>query len=466
MFHTHLRIAVLTTALIPFAAAAAFAPVDGLPDPSFGIGGRAYVDALSVSPEGAILERLAQAPSGVLYLGGDAAGRMVIARLSADGVRDMNFGTFGFARDRPVNDAASLYDLEDLVVLPDGKPLAVGSASSNSNVDIAICRYNVAGNLDASFGGDGCQRIALNLVTDGEEVATSVTPLPDGKFILSGRLETPSFNGGQRQAFLMRLNADGTLDTSFANVGYRVLHVQSFSTTASSVLRAADGTYYLYGIFRSGGPGGQFDRFIARYSSSGALLASFGNGGIATSSFDDLAPAPAFDLPGDVLIDSQGRIYDCGSSRSDGPLLVTVSVSRFLPNGQPDPSFGTGGRIYRTFNDLNAVSFAEGCTLQRDRLVVGLHTGGANFSHELALLRFLDDGSTDPSFGAGGGITYPIDIGGNGVGHEGAVRVVNQGEHLLVYGSASPVNACCTPPYGYVVVRALTDAMFRNGFEG
>jgi hypothetical protein len=42
---------------------------------------------------------------------------------------------------------------------------------------------------------------------------------------------------------------------------------------------------------------------------------------------------------------------------------------------------------------------------------------------------------------------------------------MRQGEHLLVYGSASPVNACCSEPYGYVLVRALTDAMFRDGFE-
>lgn len=454
--------AALTAALF---TTTAIAQNDGALDAGFGNGGRVYIDSTGVSPDGAILEEVAQAPSGVLYLGGSAAGRMVIARVSANGVRDTNFGTFGLARDRPVNDALSAYNLNDLVVLPDGKPLAVGSATSNSNVDIAVCRYNVAGNLDSSFGGDGCQRIALNLVTDGEEVATSVTPLADGKLILSGYLETPSFNSGRHQAMLMRLNADGTVDTSFANVGYRVLDVQGFSTTASSVLRAADGSYYLHGIFRSGGPSGQFDRYIARYTSSGALVGSFGNGGIATASFDDLAPNAAFDFPGDVLIDSQGRIYDCGSSRSDGPLLVTVSVARFLPNGQPDPSFGNGGRIYRTFNDLNAVSVVNGCTLQRERLVVGLHTGGLNFSYELALLRFLDDGSTDPSFGAGGGLTYPIDIGGNGIGHEAAVRVLNQGEHLLVYGSASPANACCTPPYGYVMVRALTNAVFRDGFE-
>jgi uncharacterized delta-60 repeat protein len=447
-------------------AVPALAPIDGLQDPAFGVAGRVHVDLTSVTPAGALLDRVAQAPSGVLYLGGSLpTGHIVIARTSANGVRDTGFGTLGLARARPVNDASSIYALEDMVVLADGKPLVVGFASSNANNDIAICRYNVAGNLDASFGGDGCQRIALDLVPGGDELATKVVVLPDGKFMLAGYADTPAFNGGDNTAFLMRLNADGTLDTSFANVGYRLLNVLNRSTTALGLVRAADGSLYLHGIYRQVNSEFRFDRFVARYSSAGALLGSFGNSGIATVGFDDFAPTPSADLAGDLLIDSQGRLYDCGSSRTDGPLLVTVSVARYLPNGQLDASFGTGGRIYRTYNDLNAVSFVRGCTLQNDRLVAALHTGGVDFSYELALMRFLEDGSTDPSFGAGGGMTYPIDIGGNGIGHEASVRVLPQGDNLIVYGSASPVNGCCTEPYGFVAVRALTDRMFRDGFE-
>lgn len=135
-------------------------------------------------------------------------------------------------------------------------------------------------------------------------------------------------------------------------------------------------------------------------------------------------------------------------------------VARHCPSGALLGSFGTGGRIYRTSNDLNAVSFVRGCTLQNDRLVAALHTGGASFSYELALMRFLEDGSTDPGFGASGGMTYPIDIGGNGIGHEASVHVLPQGD--ICPSTAAPRRSSGAGRDG---ARALTAPMYRHGFE-
>ena len=80
-------------------------------------------------------------------------------------------------------------------------------------------------------------------------------------------------------------------------------------------------------------------------------------------------------------------------------------------------------------------------------------------------MRLAEDGSADPSFGAGGSIEYPIDLAGGGIGHEFGVGVINQGEHLLVLGSASPNPSVTEGPYSYAVVRALRDEVFRSGFE-
>ncbi len=99
-------------------------------------------------------------------------------------------------------------------------------------------------------------------------------------------------------------------------------------------------------------------------------------------------------------------------------------------------------------------------------MVAALQAGnpGVDADYSLALMRLREDGGSDTTFGAGGSIEYPIDLDGNGVGHELGKAVINQGEHLLVLGSASPIPAVGSP-HSYVVVRALRDEVFRGDFE-
>jgi uncharacterized delta-60 repeat protein len=447
-------------------AAAVNPPLDGLPDPGFGIAGRAIIDISSLSVGGERAVAIAQASSGTLYVGGGGlnTGRFVIARLDANGAQVMSFGTNGLARAKPANDATLDFTMGDLKTAADGRPLAAGSATGADDSDVVLCRYNVAGNFDTSFGGDGCVRHELDLIANGSESANALAVLPDGKFLLAGSIETTNFTFPDSTALLLRLNADGSVDPSFGVNGMRTLNVANRSSTAHSIMLGSDGSIYVGGTFKPAGAF-DFDRFVAKYTANGALVGSFGSNGVAQISFDDFdANEDTLDSAGSLLIDDQDRIYDCGASRSFNPgTLIVLSAARLTPQGQLDASFGSGGRVYRPFNDLNEVSFVNGCTLQGSRLVAAMHTGSTS-DFRLALMRLAEDGSSDPTFGAGGSIEYPIDLGGGGVGHELGVAVINQGEHLLVLGSASPVPAVSSP-YSYVVVRALRDEVFRGDFE-
>lgn len=444
----------------------ALTPLDGLQDPTFGEGGRSYVDLNATTLGGGYASALAKAPSGSIYVGGSANGRFVIARLSAEGVRDLGFGSFGLASDAPLSLTNGYFSLNDLVVQPDGKPVAAGTVGLD-DADVVLCRYNVAGNLDNSFDSDGCAVVGLDLIANGGEGAQAMVTQPDGKFLLVGSVETAAFNGDGRSGLLMRLHADGSLDASFGVNGYRTLNVLNRSTTINSIIRQSDGSVIVAGTYKPEENSAQSDRFVAKYTQSGALVGGFGINGIATVNFDDyVVGGDSTDIQGGLAVDSIGRVYDCGSSRSYAPSLVTLSVARYSATGQLDPNFGAGGRIYRTFNDLNDVSFAYDCLIQRERLVVSLHTGMTSGNMDMALMRFLEDGSTDPEFGAGGSMNYPINVGGNGLGHEIGTRVEAQGDHLLAYASASPEENCCATSYGYVVIRALSEVeLFRDGFE-
>jgi uncharacterized delta-60 repeat protein len=444
-------------------------PLDGLPDPSFGTAGRTIIDINIPSAASEQAVAIARAPSGTLYVGGGGLDtrRFVIARLDANGAQVMSFGTNGLARDKPANDATLDFTMGDLKTAADGKPLAAGSATGPNDSDVVLCRYNVAGNFDTSFGGDGCVRHELDLIANGSESANALAVLPDGKFLLAGSIETTNFTFPDSTALLLRLNADGSVDPSFGVNGMRTLNVANRSSTAHSIVLGSDGSIYVGGTFKPAGAF-DFDRFVAKYTANGALVGSFGSNGVTQISFDDFDNnEDTLDFAGSLLIDDQDRLYDCGASRSFNPgTLIVLSAARLTPQGQLDASFGGGGRVYRPFNDLNEVSFVTGCTLQGSRLVAAMHTGnaGTNADFRLALMRLAEDGSSDPTFGAGGSIEYPIDMGGGGIGHELGVGVINQGEHLLVLGSASPVPAVSSP-YSYVVVRALRDEVFRGDFE-
>ena len=113
---------------------------------------------------------------------------------------------------------------------------------------------------------------------------------------------------------------------------------------------------------------------LARYNSDGSLDQSFGSNG--TASHRELYPS-------DVAVQPNGRIVVAGRY-----------LFRYLPDGSPDPSFGDNGRTA-----AGASSSWSQIAVQPDGKIdaVGFREGGHGM-----LARYLPDGSPDSSFGTGG----------------------------------------------------------------
>jgi uncharacterized delta-60 repeat protein len=144
-----------------------------------------------VQPDGKIVYVVSNAGSGELR------------RVTADGVADASFSNVGYGgiSNFPIN-----YILTRVVLQPDGKILVGGLFSTaNGFSQNSISRANADGSLDASFnqGGGG----ASNTVN-------AIAVLPDGKIAIGGRF---NFFNGQIRFKNARLNANGTLDTSYNN---------------------------------------------------------------------------------------------------------------------------------------------------------------------------------------------------------------------------------------------------------
>lgn len=124
-----------------------------------------------------------------------------IARLNTDGSIDTSFNNAGWGANQAVHKIA---------VQSDGKILIVGDFTTFNNVNVPdrIIRLNSDGSLDPTFnnGGSG---------TDNS--IRSVAVQSDGKILIGGDFTT--YNGNNIPDGIIRLNTDGTIDTTFNNSG-------------------------------------------------------------------------------------------------------------------------------------------------------------------------------------------------------------------------------------------------------
>ncbi len=162
---------------------------------------------------------------------------------------------------------------------------------------------------------------------------------------------------------------------------------------------------------------------VVRRLPDGAPDPSFGTGGMVITSFGAI-----FQAAYDVAVRRDGRIVAAGSAGEDSGRARRMAVARYLPDGRLDPGFGGDGLVTVDFgvaiNDANALA------LGRDGSVVlaGYAPGAAGGA--VAVARLRADGSLDPRFGGDGRVT--LDFGGSGIGADVAVR---PGGAVLVAGS-------------------------------
>jgi uncharacterized delta-60 repeat protein len=133
---------------------------------------------------------------------------------------------------------------------------------------------------------------------------------------------------------------------------------------------------------------------------AGSLDPSFGNGGIAITSFG------ADNRPSAAVLQSDGKIV---VATSVGDSATSATLVRYLPDGTLDSTFGSGGIVSELFE--NQVNITGGLAIQPDGKIV-LQAVASNTTgtiNESLLARFNSNGTLDSTFGSGGRLvlTYP-----------------------------------------------------------
>ena len=188
----------------------------------------AFADKLLSTPYGLmVVTRQIALPGGdELQVGtiraSDGAWDFAVARTNPNGQFDRSFGVNGVVETNIPGDSSALFNslatdvAYDVLVQPDGKYVVVGGAEGYGYLGMALVRYNQDGSLDSTFGDNGVCPADV-----GGGTASAVLQ-PDGKIVVAGD-STEEF--GSPDVTVARFNADGTLDTSFGDLGFTRLSV-------------------------------------------------------------------------------------------------------------------------------------------------------------------------------------------------------------------------------------------------
>lgn len=251
-------------------------------------------------------------------------------------------------------------------LLPDGSIISGGRMYQGASPDFFyVKKFTPSGAVDTSFGNGGIAIVNFFQKTAGShfdpanglsvELPTKLAVQPDGKILIGGQCQVsapPGFRDFGTDACLIRLNANGSVDTTFGN---------------NLVITAAPGgvnmEQWLIGqgrmLFQTGEIG------------DGAV---FGTGGVIQ----------------DIVIEPDGQILLAGYTRDQFSSFSVRGWSGFLirlnANSTPDAQFGVNG-VARYFGSPTAGGGSNPCwterrlvglTLLEDGKILGLGSDGEN----------------------------------------------------------------------------------------
>ena len=287
----------------------------------------------------------------------------VVLRLLSDGSLDPSFSGTGVAS----FDFGEASRGHALAIQNDGKIVVVGSTISS----IAVARLNTSGSLDTTFSGDGKATFTAPSASDME--GWDVAVQPDGKIVIVGSVVV----GGDQEFAVLRLNSNGSIDTSFHGDGWSIFDFGADSVGHGVVLQP-DGK-----IVVGGSTDASTAMAVARLNTNGSLDSGFSGDGKATFDF-----SWGVDEGWDVALQGDGKILIAGSATIDGDHVF--AVVRFGTDGSIDSTFGGFGYATARYardafgyalalqpNDLKILvaGSTDGATVNQEYMAVTRHIG-------------------------------------------------------------------------------------------
>jgi uncharacterized delta-60 repeat protein len=299
--------------------------------------------------------------------------------------------------------------------------VAVGftSASGTSNV-WTVVRYHTNGTLDDTFGNGGMVQESFK---KGDARAMAVAVQPDNKLVVVGYAPPPV----QGQFAVARYNENGSRDLSFGDPagvsgGMVLVPYPNIWGTASAVALQSDGKIVATGCYG-------YRLAVVRLNPNGTLDTAFNGSG----RYVHLAAQSDGRAVTIQKVASEERIVVAGSMVAT-KAYTSASLLRFTPNGTLDPTFGVSGVVVTDFTNYSNDYFGVAVDPTTNRLLAGgtAVTSEAPVLYQLAMARYDQFGTLDPSFGSGGKVSPPPQLMSDSTS---AIAIQPDG-HILVTGQS------------------------------
>ncbi len=202
---------------------------DGTPDLAFGTGGVVSYDAILQRDDtpgfphaisSGVGGDLTLLPDGSVVVSGNDYLSYTAVRLTPAGAIDTTFGVNGLFRHRSGTVGSGFLNPVTVAATPDGGVFLEGSEVTLDSHGLAdatatLLKLTPAGTLDTSFDGDGVASVSAGHFGGVYGLAVQ----PDGKVLLVTSVYDPTQVLRPTSVDVLRLNADGTPDTSFGGDG-------------------------------------------------------------------------------------------------------------------------------------------------------------------------------------------------------------------------------------------------------
>jgi uncharacterized delta-60 repeat protein len=324
-------------------------------------------------------------PTG--YSGFEICVSGLLAGFNANGSPDASFGNAGIVAAANLvakpTDALAGRCLRAAVTQRDDKVVVFGTEQSLAGTLTTFAiRLSDSGNADPTFGTSG-----YTVVETGTAWPSAAAVQNDGKTVVTLIGADPGFN-------VVRLNSDGSRDTSFGSNGKVVLPIAGFPGAPgmpSALALQRDGKIVLAGLRMDVVSQALVQSIeLARLLPDGSLDTSFGVGGIAGG---ELKGYPVGF--GALTLQSDGKIV-VGAALG---VNEAFALARYLPNGSLDGSFGNAGLVTTSFPGYTSAHLFEIEITPSGKLLAGGLVVKPSAGTQGAVTRYTSDGSLDPTFG-------------------------------------------------------------------
>lgn len=325
---------------------------------------------------------------------------------------------------------SSDHDFPSSMAIQSDGKIVVAGYVELPSIMFGLVRLNTDGSLDTTFGANGI--VSTSFPQNGK--IQSIAIQDDGKIVAAGY----NYNGTNNDFALARYNPNGDIDSTFGTNGKVQTNMSNDPNTAYSVALQQDGKIVALGTTMSSS---QYYYAIARYNSNGVLDATFSGDGYTTSNLGGNSEGYA------VAIQNDGKIIAAGltevSYNNDD-----FSMTRYNIDGTTDTGFGVNGNVTTGFG-ATTIDNAKSVIIQPDgKIILAGYT--SNAYNSFALARYNSDGTLDNTFGTNGLVWTHINS-----TTSGSVAALQSDGKIIVAGTTN---------YDFAMARYNSNGTLDNTF--